>query len=87
MGWISEFNMFENSVRDLIEFLEENWWHWSKDFWNEETRELELHTWGWSGNEELVKELENTFFWTVCWFKSERGGHYLFKIPEKYLER
>jgi hypothetical protein len=47
------------------------------------TRELELHTAGWSGNEEIISALEqNKFFYPLYWQKSERGGHYYFYITE-----
>lgn len=41
---------------------------------------LELHTVGWSGNEEIISELKNTTLW---WFRhraTRTGGHYYFKI-------
>lgn len=44
--------------------------------------DIEMHTHGWSGNEEIITELSNTFFWFFCWIKSERGGHHYFKLPE-----
>ena len=43
----------------------------------------ELHTGGWSGNEDLVMALiGNPTFWGLCWQRSERGGHYYFTIKE-----
>ena len=44
---------------------------------------LELHTGGWSGNEMIISALErsDSLFWTFYWQKSERGGHYYFKLP------
>jgi hypothetical protein len=40
---------------------------------------LQLHTGGWSENEELIDNLSKSFFWNMYWQKSERGGHYYFK--------
>ena len=40
---------------------------------------LELHTGGWSGNEEIIRALRASDFWMVYWQKSERGGHYYFE--------
>ena len=42
---------------------------------------LELHTCGWSGNEEIIDALMGTMFWMMCWESSRRGGHYYFEIP------
>jgi len=42
---------------------------------------LELHTFGWSGNEEIIQSLQSNFmFWGMYWQKSLRGGHYYFKL-------
>ena len=68
----------------LMKYVGERW-HWP-DHWR--TR-LESHqqvhavsTGGWSGNEGLIRALEaNVMFWAICWFSSQRGGHYVFKIP------
>ena len=44
---------------------------------------IELHTYGWSGNEAIADALQdNTYFWTMFWEKSERGGHYYFRTKE-----
>lgn len=41
---------------------------------------LDLHTWGWSGNEDIVGALQKTMFWFTFWKSSRRGGHYEFEI-------
>lgn len=41
---------------------------------------LELHTGGWLGNEEIIEALKDTTFWGLCWQKSERGGHHNFRL-------
>ena len=40
---------------------------------------LYLHTWGWSGNEDIINALSETMFWHMHWQRSDRGGHYTFK--------
>jgi hypothetical protein len=48
---------------------------------------LELHTFGWSGNESIVDALDkNVLFWMTCWEQSNRGGHYKFEIPMNLWE-
>ncbi len=42
---------------------------------------LELHTGGWSANEEIINTLQdNKLFWLMWWWKTERGGYYTFEI-------
>lgn len=49
-------------------------------------RKVELHTIGWSGNEEIIHEvMKNLHLWRY-WYKTERGGHYYFKIPIKEIK-
>jgi len=67
------------SYRNLAQFVCAIW-HWPErarlyGSW------LQLHTGGWSGNEEIVSALKTTMFWMLCWQKSERGGHYYFRLP------
>jgi hypothetical protein len=57
-------------------------WHW-QDYFKWEYGKLELHTGGWSGNEDIIEALMPTEFWLFYWIKSERGGHFYFEIPEK----
>lgn len=41
---------------------------------------LELHTYGWSGNEDIIEALYKNLFFMFYWCKSLRGGHYYFKV-------
>jgi len=41
---------------------------------------LELHTGGWSGNEDIIEALKKSYFWIFYWEKSVKGGHYYFTI-------
>jgi len=42
---------------------------------------LESHTGGWSGNEDIIEALQShKLFWTMWWWKTERGGHYYFEV-------
>ena len=47
----------------------------------------EYHTGGWSGNEDVIDALHHNFlFWSLFRTRSDRGGHFYFKIthPEWY---
>lgn len=61
----------------LISYLEELWWG---DLIYYEDGLLELHTGGWSGNEEIISELKHTDMWMHKFRCNESGGHYFFKI-------
>lgn len=41
----------------------------------------DVSTGGWSGNEELIEAVHQTFMWTLVWESSRRGGHYTFFVP------
>jgi len=42
-----------------------------------------VSTGGYSANEAMIAALmENRMWWSRCWLRSERGGHYTFEIPE-----
>jgi hypothetical protein len=64
-------------------------WHWGDyGFLLKEPKgkyqRLEMHTGGWSGNEEIMTALQdNAYFFLLYWQRSKRGGHYYFKIPVK----
>ena len=66
----------------LIEYIKSIWWapDWGFVLKGKRVLKLELHTGGWSGNEEIIGVLMNNFFWHFYWEKSERGGHYYFEI-------
>lgn len=85
MSYISEFNIFEDSMEKFIEFLQENW---QMDEWLffYENGVLELCTGGFKNNIDVIKELENTMFWSM-FLVGINGRVYKFKIPVKYLER
>lgn len=77
-------NWSYDDIEGLLDFVEGIWWMPDWGFQKEEMPEgwsLELHTGGWSGNEQIIQALQRNFmFWAMCWLKSERGGHYYFKV-------
>ncbi len=72
-----------DSVLALLDFIEQEW-RYSENYYKlsgKRVLRLELHTAGWSGNEDIIVSLRNTpMFWLFYWQKSVRGGHYYFKI-------
>ncbi len=65
----------------LIEFLEKMW-HWDDyiKVKGKRVKYVELHTGGWSGNEDIIGVLLDTMFWVLYWERAVRGGHYYFKV-------
>jgi hypothetical protein len=73
-----------NDIHNLIHRLRDMWQYknyFIENWQSDNTLMLELHTGGWSGNEDLIEALENhELFWMMWWWKTERGGHYYFEI-------
>jgi hypothetical protein len=68
-------------------------WFYSNIRWNERDEEHDfkkkmvhrhyISTCGWSGNESIIKAMqENEMMWHFNWVQSRRGGHYIFEEYE-----
>lgn len=83
---ITDFSILKKRPEELIGHLRALW-HWPD--WGfylkgKNVLRLELHTGGWSGNEDIVIALKkNYLFWSMFWQKSTRGGHHYFRIELK----
>lgn len=68
----------------LIEYIRNLWWHGESGviLKGKHVFRLELHTWGWFGNESIISALKKSSFWQLWWRQSRRGGHYSFKIKK-----
>ena len=67
----------------LIDFIGEIWEYGTMGFVRHGKRviKLELHTLGWSGNEDIITALrQNYLFWSMNWDMHRKGGHYYFTI-------
>lgn len=81
LDFIKNYDCLKKSMRKLLDYVGSIWeygeWGWKKEGFT-----YYVATGGWSGNEELIMALqENRIFWSLCWYRSERGGHYIFKVP------
>lgn len=84
LKFIEEYDVFEKKgVEDLVDFIGEIWYHGDWGFIRGGDK-LELHTGGWSGNEDVIRSLEKTFFWDFCLESYRRGGHYYFDGLNKF---
>lgn len=71
-----------NGLDTFMDHLRSLWWHPELGIvWTPETGTLELHTLGWSGNEEIISALMHTAFWWISWWRITRGGHYYLEVP------
>lgn len=68
----------EGMYEELIEYVRSIWTY--NDAINYEDGLLEIHTFGWSGNEEIIEELKKTNLWLMKHRTTQTGGHYYFKI-------
>jgi hypothetical protein len=83
---IEEYDLVNEPVERLLNHIADiwNWPDWGFKFDGEN---LELHTGGWSGNEQIIRALKlNSLFFPLFWQMHERGGHYYFKINRKHLK-
>ena len=82
---IKEFDMNNKPIKEIIEYISGLWNHgygvWKIYKYGKEIK-LEIHTGGWSTNEELIEEFESIKYLGMFWRKSERGGHYYYSFPE-----
>lgn len=71
---------------ELIEYIRPYWKKYGNmKITGKKVINLQMSTGGWSGNESIIEALNsiNNLFFTLWWQKSERGGHYWFKIDLK----
>jgi len=92
LNYIKSYNPFDKEHLPIMEFVEvlERGWHFSD--WGFKLhrkyrgkRKLELHTGGWSGNEETIRVIKENVY--LSHFKMKYvmwrvGGHHYFEIEE-----
>ncbi len=78
---------FEGTPAEFIEHINDMWWadgftvKNGRDNFRKSVKRCYLSTWGWSGNEDIISVLDQTWFWMMWWRVSRRGGHYEFEVP------
>jgi hypothetical protein len=76
-----------------FEFIKSIWhlasWGWHEGEADHDYRKDEkvyrydISTAGWSGNEAIIREMEqNSMMWHLNWVQSRRGGHYIFELKD-----
>ncbi len=79
------YDLVTEPLDGLLALIRDNWW---KPDWGyrRTQRRLYLHTGGWSGNEDVIEALrENFLFWSLCWLRSDRGGHFTFQVRKSVV--
>ena len=86
----------DSGYNNLMEYVEKGW-HWDNmikhNYLHDHHQSLEhkiladiwsLSTGGWSGNEDIIEALhDNALFYMMCWYSSQKGGHYKYEIKRK----
>lgn len=90
---LAQIRTFHGTPREFTQLIERVWWpsgdsrlsqidmggrgyHW----------EWYIATGGWSGNESIIAVMDKTWFWTLYWQMSVRGGGYTFRIPASQMD-
>ncbi len=78
LEYIKNFDMLKSPARVLMEYVESIWqygdWGYKRTY-----HTWQLHTGGWSGNEDIVSALHcNHLFWSLTFASMRSGGHYYF---------
>lgn len=77
----------QDKTQELLDFITQLWWYPDMGV-GIEGNKIELHTLGWSGNEDIIRELKNSSLWIMHWRKQYAGGHYYFDLgreEEKFV--
>lgn len=83
LNTVQKWKVNYDNMGDFIEYLRDIWHFpdWGIRLSGKRVLKLELHTGGWSGNEDIMAALrKNHLFWALYWERSDRGGHYYFTI-------
>ena len=80
-SFCGEYMFKPGSVETLIAYLKLLWCY--NDGIVQDGGLLEIHTFGWSGNEEIIPYLKKTEIWTFKLRATQVGGHYFFNINDE----
>ena len=82
-----------DDIPEWFMFIEDIWylrtWGWATELEphdylkDKQVRRYHISTAGWSGNESIIKAMQQNFMlWSLTWVQSRRGGHYIFELKE-----
>lgn len=79
---------FKGTPAEFVDYIDSIWWDRGfmvkdgRNDFREPVKRLYLSTWGWSGNEDIIGVLHQTWFRLLWWKQYSRGGHYIYEIPK-----
>lgn len=92
LNYIKEFPV-TGSAKELLDFVR-SLWNWdhmvhveARTYPYKEGKVENImcfSTGGWSGNEDLIRALDDNFIGQMLWVKSERGGHHEYTYEEEF---
>lgn len=75
---VERWDVLEKGLPSFLMFISSIWYCGEAEVRGEG---FELHTYGWSGNTNIISAMRNNYvFWSKYFIKKEPGGHYYFKI-------
>jgi len=81
---IKSYSLMEGSIEELLQLIVDNSNYSGAGPCQSTVRRgqyFEYHTFGWSGNEDVIDAVRSNFmFWALAWVCSYRGGHYYFDL-------
>lgn len=63
----------------LMAFIKQIWFYSDSAYWRQKGDIYWISTVGWSGNEDIIAAMQDNYMiWTMNWYRTTRGGHYIF---------
>ena len=84
---IKNYDLIHGSIDGFLDLIKDNWHYGDAGFKVDGTdsKHLELHTLGWSGNEDtFAAVMSNVLARALYWQRSDRGGHHYFLFDRKW---
>lgn len=86
---LTDLATFTGTAQQYAETIRDLWWPDGNGATITETVddqgspvvEVRLATAGWSGNEEIVSVIQQSFFHAMFWHMSRRGGLHVYQVP------
>lgn len=84
---IREWDVLAKGPMGLLRYIQDLWKNGNFIVTGKKIIYVQMHTCGWSGNEEIIAALrDNKWFWMYYWQASKRGGHFWFKIDTRRIK-